>query len=314
MAKQQLALRTSANLPTRFERIGRSLFLHPVQHNVYLGNSATLNAQVWLGQFPWRPTAAWAVLTAMLASGLIGRRLEFDWKTVALLLLLVDTLWGGIWRLAAGRAELLPLHTQSMTQEVWLPYLRPGSPAARLLGWNDAGALPLLFRVALPTVLMTVAVAVVLNRTAVWLTGVVILLGILGWISRHALARTPALLHSLVTIALPWALTLTTLGTGMAAEQRARQLTLLLLWVLHNWGEGRILRSGGDWVGLALLAVAEISIITLFVLIHTPLWLAPLLVLWLPAWLLVAQGQPVQRANGWWLGALLLSGLALGNS
>ena len=321
MAKQQFSLGESTNtdsintgsINTVLSRLARAIFSPPVQNDVNLASSATLNAQIWLGQFPWRPTAGWTVIAALLATGLVESRFDLDWKTLALLLLLVDPLWGSLWRLAAGRAELLPLHSQAVSYEVWLPYLRPGSPAARLLGWNNAGALPLLFRVALPSLCLTGALAVVLGAPAVWMTALVMVVSLLGWVSRRTLQRTPALLHSIVTIALPWLLTINLLDSEASAAQRAPQITLLVLWVLHNWGEGRAIRSGIDWFGLALLAVAEISLITLFVLAQAPLWIAPLLVLCLPTWLLIAQGQSVQRANVWWLLAMLLSGLALSN-
>ncbi len=155
---------TVAALTRLLGRLARAIFSPPGQNDVNLASSATLNAQIWLGQFPWRPTAGWTVVVALLATGLVARRFDIDWKTLALLLLLVDPLWGSLWRLAAGRAELLPLHNQAVSYEVWLPYLRPGSPAARLLGWNNAGALPLLFRVALPSLFLTGALAVVLGR------------------------------------------------------------------------------------------------------------------------------------------------------
>src|SRR5437016_8591466 len=114
-------------MTTKLNWLARSVFAPPVQNDVNLGNSGTLNAQIWLGQFPWRPTAAWAVIAALLATGWATRRFDLNWQTAALLLLLVDPLWGGIWRLAAGRAELLPLHTQAVQYQVWLPYLRRGA-------------------------------------------------------------------------------------------------------------------------------------------------------------------------------------------
>lgn len=73
-----------------------------------------------------------------------------EWRTILLVLVLVDPLWGSIWRLAAGREELLPLQTKVTPHLVWLPYLKPGSPAARLFDWNYVRAVPLLFRVGLP--------------------------------------------------------------------------------------------------------------------------------------------------------------------
>ncbi len=252
------------------------------------------------------------VVAALFSIGFTTRRLDLNWQTVALLLLLVDPLWGSIWRLAAGRAELLPLHTHAVTYQVWLPYLRRDAPAARLLGWDNAGAFPLLFRVALPSVILASAVSLVLGITALWMTGLVALVSILGWTSRRVLQLSPALLHSIVTIALPWALAINLFGHLGNGTHWKLNLALVLLWVLHNWGEGRSIRSSDDWFGLALLAVAEVGIVLLFVLARTPFWLVPLVVLWLPAWLAVYQKQRLQRANIWWLLSMLVSSLAVG--
>src|SRR5689334_22757695 len=92
------------NMSAKLNRIARSVFTPTMQDELNFGNSATLNAQIWLGQFPWRPTAAWAVVAALFSIGLMTRRLDLNWQTAALLLLLVDPLWGSIWRLAAGRS------------------------------------------------------------------------------------------------------------------------------------------------------------------------------------------------------------------
>ncbi|MCX6050866.1 MAG: hypothetical protein NT075_37740 [Chloroflexi bacterium] len=301
------------NMGAKLNRLARSVFTPTMQDDLNFGNSATLNAQIWLGQFPWRPTAAWAVVAALFSIGLTTRRLDLNWQTAALLLLLVDPLWGSIWRLAAGRSELLPLHTQAIQYQVWLPYLRRDAPAARLLGWDNAGAFPLLFRVALPSLLLAGAVALVLGMTAVWMTLLVALVSRLGWISRRVLQLSPAFLHSVVTVALPWALAINLFAPSASGGVHWKlNFIFLVLLVVHNWGEGRSVRLIEDLFGLALLAVAEAGLILLFVFARAPLWLVPLVVLWLPAWLAVYHKQPLQRANVWWLLAMLVSSFAIG--
>ncbi len=131
-------------------RLWRTLTNPVVQGDLTLSSSATINAQFWFSQFPLRPTAAWAAVAALLAAGSATLGLSLGWRELALLLLLVDPLWGAIWRLAAGRLELLPLRERDRTGVVWLPYLKADSPAARLLGWDDNGVLHLIMRVALP--------------------------------------------------------------------------------------------------------------------------------------------------------------------
>jgi hypothetical protein len=275
-------------------------------------SSATVNAQFWLEQLPWRPTAAWTVLAALLAIG--GTPWQWEWRTIVLVLLLVDPLWGSIWRLAAGRNEILPLQRNAPLNRIWLPYLVPGSPAARLFDWNYARVMPLLFRVGLPSLLLAGAVALVLTPLAFWITLGVFLISMSGWVLRRALDASTTLLHSLVTVTLPWLLTLTIFGQQIADRQWTVHLGLLVLWTLHNWGEGRNLRAVGDSLGLLLLAVAEVGMISLLIFLQAPFWLALLVVLWLPVWLSIYYRRPVQQHNFIWLLAMLLSAWALGQN
>lgn len=284
------------------------------QGDIALSSSATINTQIWFSQFPLRPTAAWAVVAAALAVGWLSQPMLWDWREFALLLLLADPLWGSLWRLAAGRLELLPLRERELTQHVWLPYLEPGSPAARLLGRDDQGVLHLVLRVVFPSAALALAIAFVLGPQAVLLTTVVLLLSLIGWITRHTVGHIPAALHSAVTVALPWWLTLDLLGVTPLSENWANQLGLVLLWFLHNWGEGRCLRARGDVLGIGLLAIGDLGLAVLLVISRAPLWLALMSILWLPTWLLVYQRRPLPRLNFWWLLAMLISGLALGQS
>jgi len=273
-------------------------------------SSATINTQFWLEQLPWRPTAAWTVVVALLAIG--GNLSTLDWRIMVLVLLLADPLWGSIWRLAAGRNEILPLQRKDETDRIWLPYLIPQSPASRLFDWNYTHALPLLFRVGLPSLLLSGAVALVLTPVALWMTACVFLLSIIGWIIRRTLQSSTTFLHSLVTITMPWLLTLTLFGTQISDRQWAFHLIFITMWTLHNWGEGRNLRAVADPLGLFLLATAEIGIIGLMIFLRAPFWLALLVILWLPTWLSVYYRRPVQQLNFIWLLAMLLSGWALG--
>ena len=62
----------------------------------------------------------------------IRRHFGFRGNVDRLLFLLVDPLWSGIWRLAAGRAEILPLHETNEQPSITLPYLRPDRSPYRL--------------------------------------------------------------------------------------------------------------------------------------------------------------------------------------
>lgn len=277
-----------------------------------LGGGATVNAQFWLGQHFWRPTAAWAALAAMLAVGVFGNVQAVDWREVALLLLLVDPLWGSLWRLAGGRDTLLPLHEHEVRRDVWLPYLQPKSPASMLLGLDDHGVLHLIYRVVLPTAALALAIAYVLGPAAVWMTAVVLIASGLGWIGRHTAGRPPVGLGSLAAIGLPWWLALNLFGPAQGEAGWGSVAALAGLWTLHSWGENRVLVRAGDGLGVVLLGAAEVGIAGLLLITRTPLWLAVLAALWLPTWLSIYQGRPMSRVQIWWLLAMLVSGLALG--
>ncbi len=282
--------------------------------------SATINAQVWLSQFPLRPTAAWAVVAALLTAGWPGALVATDWRVVALLLLLVDPLWGSLWRLASGRRALLPLTQQMVGGRFWLPYLQPGSPAANFLGGNIGDVSPVLFRVALPSVVLALAVASVLSVQAVALTSAVVLISALGWLGSRYLGAPPAALHALVTVALPWWLALGLVAPGWSASGGAAMVALIGLWTLHNWGEGRLLHNGEladeifgwqRWLGVGLVALADGGLIVLLLVSRSPLWLALFAVVALPTWLAVFLDRPTARLNVWWLAAMLASALGV---
>lgn len=329
-----------------------------------MGDSASIGVQLWLPQSFLRPSAAWVMVAALLAFGLFARSFFVDWRMIALGLLLADPLWGSIWRLAGGRGALLPLPRQAQTRTFWLPYLRPGSPAAEILGAETPGpgtpgadarqagaepsVLPLAFRVAVPTLALPLAIGWVLGAQAMWLTAGVIAVSGLGWIGRQFLYMPPSLLQSLVTVTLPWILALSLLNMSRTHEMIGFHAALILLWTLHHWGQvrvtrrdealhasgdrggpahrsarapGRFLQSGflagfargNDPWGIALLAAADVGLGALLIIAETPLWLAPLAVLWLPTYLTLYQGKRVDRLTFWWLAALLLSSAAIGS-
>jgi hypothetical protein len=182
------------------------------------------------------------------------------------------------------------------------------------LGRDDQGVLHLVMRVVFPTLALALAVALVLGQDAVLLTLVVTGLSVAGWIARHSVQQIPALFHSAVTVALPWLLALNQAGVTPAHDLWPAYMSLIALWFLHNWGEGRCLRRAGDRLGIGLLAAADVGMALLLIVARAPLWLAVMSVLWLPTWLLIYQRRPLQRLNFWWLAAMLVSGVALGQS
>jgi len=300
---------------SRLRDVSRAAFTSHGDIDIDLTGSATVNAQFWLNRFPLRPTAGWAILAGLLSAGLMIGPLRADWDSILLLWLLADPLWGSMWRLAGGRTELLPLRERDLNATAAsLPYFEPGSPAELVLGQDTRGVLHLVLRVGLPTLVVSLAIALVLGASAVWLTLFVVTITAAGWILRHTDRALPALLHSAVTIGLPWCLTLLLLGVGSGHESWRALVGLVLLWFVHNWGEMRVLGSITDVPGIALLAGADIGIALLLVYVQQPIWLVVLILLWLPTWFTISRRLPAARLNIWWLLAMLASALAVSQS
>lgn len=274
--------------------------------------SAVISGQIWIDQAPWRPAALWAVVAGVLAAGLGSRPAPLDWREVLLLILLADLLWGGIWRLAGGRNALSALPVQNGRSPAWLPYLQPGSPAARLLGADDNDLWIYAVRIGVPTALMAVVVAAVLGTPALVLTGAALVLAALGWTMHRTLQRSPNLLAALMAVGLPWLLTLLQLQPSAFEAGAVAPLALLGLWTVHHWGEVRACTHIHDWLGLALMGAAELALCVLLIVAQAPLWLAPIVVLLLPTWLVVQRRGTLSRVRFLWLAAMLLSAAALG--
>lgn len=311
--QQNVADSNRAETRTWTQRLRTRIFLDRTR-DADLTGTAILNAQVWIDQAPWRMTGLWSVLAGLLATDALRQLPTVEWKVVVLLVLLADPLWGSIWRMTGGRTTLLTLPSPVHDRTVWLPYLQTGSPAARLLGGDHTDVWPFAFRVGVPTIALSLVVAAVLGWAAVGFTVAVVLVATVGWTVRRTFGVGSPLLYSVIAVGLPWLLTMQLLGRESVNRPWYAPTALIGLWVVHQWGALRAIISPHDWVGLALLAVAQIGICLLFILIEAPLWLALVVVLFLPTWLLVYQQQPLQRLRVVWLGALLISAVALGQT
>lgn len=312
------------------------------------GSRSIFDAQVWMGHSPWQPAAGWSVVAALLTlvplTQWFGAGSAVDWRLTALLLLLVDPLWGSIWHFSSGRTAVLPLQPNTLRREFWLPYLRSNSPAMRLMGRSDgrrddAGDIyPLLLRVAIPSALLALAVAAVLGVIAIGLTCLVILLTVLAWTSRVALRERMSsqvvadgsvrsqygygthLLQALVTVALPWGLAVLLMRSAQGAETAALadrvsfSAILLLLWTLHSWGESRCLQQITDRIGIGLLAVSNVGIALLLIVLGVPLGLGILGVIWFATWYSIYSRASLSSIQGWWLLAMLVSATSIGFS
>lgn len=271
------------------------------------------NMQVWMDQAIWRPAGFWALVAGLLAAGALRQPADLNWQALALLALLVDPLWGSIWRLAGGRRALLALPPLSNDHQIALPYLQSGSPAARLFAGDHTDVWSSALRVGVPAIVVAMLVAALLGIYAVTLTLCVVVLAALGWTLRRTFGHGAPLLQSIVAIGLPWVLTLEQVHYVQGEIQWLPQLVLIGCWILHQWGSLRNSQQS-DWLGLFALAVAQIGVCVLLVVAQTPLWLAPLVILLLPTWLLAYQRLPLRRLRAVWLAAMLISAVALGQT
>lgn len=303
------------------------------------------DAQVWMGRSPWQPAAGWSVVAALLTwvplTQWFGANSVVDWRLIALLLLLVDPLWGSIWRFSCGRSAVLALHAKTLRRDFWLPYLEQNSSATRLMGGGVDGlndVYPLLLRVAVPSTLLALAVAAVLGAAAVGLTCVVVLLTVLAWtsgIAQRERASTRSMqtqlrltqvgygghfLQAVIAVALPWGLALLLMNAALDAEVTAGServwfsFVLLLLWTLHSWGEGRCLQNSADLFGVGLLAVSNVGIALLLIGLGVPMALGILAIIWFATWYSIYRKTSLGSIQGWWLLATLVSAAAVGFS
>ena len=191
--------------------------------------AGVVNTQVWLDQSFWRPAAFWAFCAGLLASGALRQVDSLSLTALTVLALLVDPLWGGIWRLSGGRQALLLPTARREEARMWLPYLQANSPAARLLGGDHTDVWSSALRIGAPVVVLALLVSAVLGTVAVGFTLAVLLLAALGWTIRRTSGYNSPLLASLVAIGLPWALTVQQVSRQQGGQDPlwAAQLVLI---------------------------------------------------------------------------------------
>jgi hypothetical protein len=210
-------------------------------------STATVNLQVWGGVAIWRITAGWVMVAAIIAAGGLAQLSTLDFARIVLLWLLVDPLWGALWRMAGGRNHLLSLRTGDdqtpTTETLRLPYVTENSPAGQLLSLDESNAIPWLVRIALPTTVVALVVASVLGLWAVLLTLFMVVVAAAGWTWRRTLHLPPLAFHAVALALLPWLLALPELGIAPGSERWGLLLALGILWMLHAWAHPSLRRS-----------------------------------------------------------------------
>jgi len=272
-------------------------------------SSSIIDVRMWFDESPWRIAAGWAVLAAVLASGLSIEAILARPSTFVLIFLLADPLWGSIWGLIST-SDSLPFAQRAMRHtRVWLPYLRSGSPAARLFGMDGPGILTLIYRIALPAILFALVVSLLLHPAALWLTLALIGISAAGWLHQQAESIPISVLHALVTVTLPWLLVVLVFDTQ---ANQTHQLLLAGLWTIHMWATQAYQNEKQGLLVLVALAVAQAGMGVLLILLQLPLWLIFVALLSMPTWLALYQKQSLERVRFWRMAAMLTSGLALG--
>ena len=192
----------------------------PPPRSDFVDSPSFIGLQVWLADSPWRLSGAWLLLAGFVAAA--GREaLHPPLLPLLLALVLVEVLWGALW-VQWTRPDPWPLHRAA--RRPLLPYVQPGSPAARLLGWPAPGPFAAIWRSGLPMLLLALLVAAAAGRPAFWLTLAVLGAVALGVAARQAgLAWLYGWLQALVQVFLPFALGVALAGPWTALWPAAPQ-------------------------------------------------------------------------------------------
>jgi hypothetical protein len=251
---------------------------------------------------------------AILAIGLLNDWQGIAWQRIVLLWLLVDLAWGGIWRLASGRSQLLSWSHMALpqaSQTFRLPYMQANSPAALLLSWDYAAVWPWLWRMGLPIAVVALLIAASLGEMALALTLVVIVLTFVGWAVRRSFGVAPPLFHCLITVALPWGLTLWQLGVVSGDPRLTSFLLWGAAWSLYSWGVERNHYYQHDLWAQLLIIAATLLLLGLLITLRAPLWLGLFAITSLPTLFWVLGRQPLGRVQIWGLLSMLISAAAM---
>jgi hypothetical protein len=276
--------------------------------------TGTVNLQAWIDTSPWRRTAGWTFAAALLASGVLGDWRILDPLRLVLLWLLVDLIWGAMWKLAGGRRSLLALRARAPEARLNLPYMQPASPADQLISQDDSNAIPYLMRIALPLAVIALLVSSVLGMSAVGATAVMAAVTVAGWTLRRALQTPPLLLHALAILLLPWLLVVWQMGLSPSTSAWTVVLLLGLFWTVHAWGEARLVPWPQDRLALILMSLAELAILVLLIAQKSLVWIPIVALLLLPTWLKVMRRESPAGLSIWWALATLASAAAIANS
>jgi hypothetical protein len=295
--------------------------LHSPTSQSVSGSSIRLQARLtelinWL-----RP--AWAALCGALASGASGWGGE-DWLKLAVLILLVDVGWGGLWA-ALGSADWASVlvgwrEWRSGDPVAALPYTLPGSPGDRVsrwvgqlrnwwrdVFWVECGV---PFTAALVALLATVVLAALLGMDVLLLSVAALAVMQLGLAWEGGRGVISPQWDAFIGVALPWMAGHILFSGSLSLASGSLALAFALAW-------GTAWRAGERWERLLGLG-AQSLVILLLVVLRSPLAAGCLVFLFLPQLALLpwlGHGQLVswyvRHTRPWLMLAMLIAAWAL---
>lgn len=270
-----------------------------------------LALQAWLAGSPWRLSGGWFFLAGLAAAGGLLRG-SLPWVTLALGVVLTGMLWGGLWTQLTATRWQPDVYT---ARRPALPYVTPRSPAGRLAGWPEPGAMGRLVRVGLPLAGLAALIAYLLGVAALAATAVAMALTLTGGAaSRAGLASLWNWLRALIVAGLPFALGVLVAGTWPDQPLGLWLLGLAAGYVLLAVSSTAVPDRQPAVAGLLIGVLGAALVAGILIVANLPVAAVLTLLLTAPP-LLTQSGRQIGRfgaPQAWWLAAVLCSAVALG--
>jgi hypothetical protein len=299
-----------------------------MEHNLHSATSQTVSDSAirlqarltglinWLGP-------AWAALCGALASGSSDWQGE-EWLKLAVLILLVDVGWGGLWAALGSTDWAAALvrwrEWRSGDPVAGLPYTLPGSPGDRVsrwvgqlrawwhdVVWVECGVAISAVLVAL---LVTLVLATLLGADMLLLSVAALALIQLGLAWEGGRGVISPTWDAFIGVALPWVAGHILFSGSLSLLSGSLAFAFALAW-------GMIWRAMGRWERVLGLG-AQLLVVLLLVVIRSPLAAGCLVFLLVPQLALLpwlGHGQPVswyvRHTRPWLMWAMLVAAWAL---
>ncbi|GAB4567055.1 MAG: hypothetical protein Kow0047_18910 [Anaerolineae bacterium] len=260
---------------------------------------------VWLGRPLFSMSALWAVIAGALITLPAGSSLSDLGRQLVLAVLLADVLWGNLWAVLTTRDGLTLRRGYPLIR---LPYLRPESPAAHLLGWSvNGGDGAVSWQAIVLLAILAAIISALIGVPAMALSAAALLACLIGWAldrsGGHYWARW---MQALVEFGFPWML-------GAWAVSGRMELWWLGM-TFCVWYRAGLARGSGERTADLLLLVSQVLALAALIWLRSPISAVFVaLGIIVPWWQAArADGQwTTAHGQGWWWIALMGSALAL---